>query len=141
MVISLLPIRAWLINSIPRNLKLGMAAGIGFFLAFIAMKNAGIVQANSATFVGLGDLVSFGPLLALVGFFAITAMAAMGYRSAVILGIVLISLIGWISGQADFIGVVSAALPSTRNDAIRHCSRARHFHAECGAHAIAGGCV
>lgn len=107
-VISLLPIRAWLINSIPRNLKLGMAAGIGFFLAFIAMKNAGIVQANSATFVGLGDLVSFGPLLALVGFFAITAMAAMGYRSAVILGIVLISLIGWISGQADFIGVVSA---------------------------------
>ena len=107
-LISLLPIRAWLINSIPRNLKLGMAAGIGFFLAFIAMKNAGIIQANTATFVSLGDLISFGPLLAFTGFFAITAMAAMGYRSAVILGIVLISLIGWISGQADFIGVVSA---------------------------------
>lgn len=107
-LISLLPIRAWLINSIPRNLKLGMAAGIGFFLAFIAMKNAGIIQANTATFVSLGDLISFGPLLAFTGFFAITAMAAMGYRSAVILGMILVSVIGWISGQADFIGVVSA---------------------------------
>ena len=107
-LISLLPVRAWLINSIPRNLKLGMAAGIGFFLAFIAMKNAGIIQANTATFVSLGDLISFGPLLAFTGFFAITAMAAMGYRSAVILGMILVSVIGWISGQADFIGVVSA---------------------------------
>ncbi|MBL6902357.1 MAG: NCS2 family permease, partial [Luminiphilus sp.] len=68
-LISLLPIRAWLINSIPRNLKLGMAAGIGFFLAFIAMKNAGIVVQNPATFVSLGGLIEFAPLMALIGFF------------------------------------------------------------------------
>ena len=71
MIISLLPIRAWLINSIPRNLKLGMAAGIGFFLAFIAMKNAGIVVQNPATLVSLGGLVAFAPIMALVGFFAV----------------------------------------------------------------------
>lgn len=106
--ISLLPIRAWLINSIPRNLKLGMAAGIGFFLAFIAMKNAGIIQANAATFVSLGDLISFGPLMAFTGFFVITALAAKGNRSAVILGMILVSLVGWLSGQADFVGVISA---------------------------------
>ena len=107
-LISLLPVRAWLINSIPRNLKLGMAAGIGFFLAFIAMKNAGIVDANAATFVTLGNLISFGPVMAFAGFFAITAMAARGYRSAVILGMVLVSVIGWLSGQADFVGLASA---------------------------------
>ena len=106
--ISLLPIRAWLINSIPRNLKLGMAAGIGFFLAFIAMKNAGIIQANAATFVSLGDLISFGPLMAFTGFFVITALATKGNRSAVILGMILVSLVGWLSGQADFVGVISA---------------------------------
>ena len=107
-IISLLPIRAWLINSIPRNLKLGMAAGIGFFLAFIAMKNAGIVVQNPATLVSLGDLIAFAPIMALVGFFAITALTASGNRSAVIIGMLLVSLVGWFSGQAEFVGVVAA---------------------------------
>ena len=106
-IISLLPIRAWLINSIPRNLKLGMAAGIGFFLAFIAMKNAGIVEQNPATLVSLGGLVAFAPIMALVGFFAITALTASGNRSAVISGMLLVSLIGWFSGQAEFVGVMA----------------------------------
>ena len=106
--ISALPIRAWLINSIPRNLKLGMAAGIGLFLAFIALKNAGIVVQNPATLVGLGSLIGFTPLMALAGFFAITAMSARGNRSAVIIGMLLVSLVGWLSGEADFVGIVSA---------------------------------
>ena len=107
-IISALPIRAWLINSIPRNLKLGMAAGIGLFLAFIALKNAGIVVQNPATLVGLGSLIGFAPLMALAGFFAITAMSARGNRSAVIIGMLLVSLVGWLSGEADFVGIVSA---------------------------------
>ena len=107
-IISVLPLRAWLINSIPRNLKLGMAAGIGFFLAFIALKNADIVEQNPATLVSLGDLVAFAPIMALLGFFAITAMHARGNRSAVILGMLAVSLVGWLSGQAEFAGVVSA---------------------------------
>ena len=106
--ISALPIRAWLINSIPRNLKLGMAAGIGLFLAFIALKNAGIVVQNPETLVGLGSLIGFTPLMALAGFFAITAMSARGNRSAVIIGMLLVSLVGWLSGEADFVGIVSA---------------------------------
>ena len=50
-ILSLLPVREWLINAIPKNLKLGISAGIGLFLGFIALKNAGVVDANSATFV------------------------------------------------------------------------------------------
>jgi AGZA family xanthine/uracil permease-like MFS transporter len=97
-----------LINSIPRNLKLGMAAGIGFFLAFIALKNAGVVVPSTATFITLGDLKSFAAVMALLGFFAITAMAARGIRSAVIIGMGVISLIAWFSGQANFVGVIAA---------------------------------
>jgi len=108
LIISLLPIRAWLINSIPKNLKLGMTTGIGFFLAFVAMKNAGIITANASTLIALGDLLSFPTFMALGGFCAITAFASNGYRSAVILGVLLISLISWGAGEADFLGIVAA---------------------------------
>ncbi len=107
-VLSVLPVREWLINSIPRNLKLGMSAGIGLFLAFIAMQNAGVVVSNPATLVALGDLTSFGPAAALLGFFLITALMSRGVGGAVIIGMLALSAIGWISGQAQFNGVVSA---------------------------------
>jgi len=68
LILTILPVREWLINSIPRNLKLGMAAGIGLFLALIAMQNAGLVVDNPATLVGFGDLKSFSPAAAIVGF-------------------------------------------------------------------------
>lgn len=108
LIISLLPVRAWLINSIPKNLKLGMTAGIGFFLAFVAMKNAGIITANASTLIALDDLLSFPAFMALGGFFAITAFASNGYRSAIILGVLLISLVSWGAGEADFLGIVAA---------------------------------
>jgi AGZA family xanthine/uracil permease-like MFS transporter len=56
----------------------------------------------------LGDLKSFAAVMALLGFFAITAMAARGIRSAVIIGMGVISLIAWFSGQANFVGVIAA---------------------------------
>ena len=63
LLISVLPVRAWIINAIPKNLKLGISAGIGLFIAFIALKNAGIVVANPATLVGFGDLTQFLSLI------------------------------------------------------------------------------
>ncbi len=62
--LSIFKIREWIIHSIPLALRAGIAAGIGLFLAIIALKNAGIVVDNPATLVGLGDLTSGGPLLA-----------------------------------------------------------------------------
>lgn len=107
-LLSVLPFREWLINSIPRNLKLGMAAGIGLFLGFIALKNAGIVVDNPATLVGLGDLTAFEPAVALLGFVVIAALSARRFSGAVIVGILLASAIGWLSGQVAFGGVFSA---------------------------------
>ena len=75
--LSLSPLRAWLIDAIPLPLKLGIAAGIGLFLALIAMKNAGIVVAHPATLITHGDLTSWPVAMAVLGF-ALTV--ALEYR-------------------------------------------------------------
>ena len=107
-VLSLLPIREWLINSIPRNLKYGMSAGIGLFLAFIALQNAGVAVANPATLVAFGDLAGFAPAAALIGFFVITALASRGLSGAIIIGILTVSVVAWLTGQAEFHGIAAA---------------------------------
>ena len=107
-VLSLLPIREWLINSIPRNLKSGMAAGIGLFLAFIALQNAGVAVANPATLISFGDLAGFAPAAALLGFFLIAALAGRGQSGAIVIGMLAVSVIAWLTGQAEFHGVAAA---------------------------------
>ena len=99
--------REWLINAIPKNLKLGMAAGIGLFLGFIALQNAGVVADNPATLVSIGDLLSPAPLLALLGFVIIAALSARRVTGAVVIGILSVAIIGWVFGVAEFKGVVS----------------------------------
>ena len=107
-VLSILPVRQWLINAIPRNFKLGIAAGIGFFLGFIALKNAGIIVDNQATLVGLGDLTSVGALLCLGAFVLIVALTTKRITGAVVIGILLATLIGILIGDIPFLGVLSA---------------------------------
>lgn len=106
-ILSLLPVREWLINSIPRSLKLSMTAGIGLFLGFIALRNAGIVVGNEATLVSMGQLLAPGPVLALLGFVLITALAARRVVGAVVIGILAVAVVGWLTGTAEFRGIVS----------------------------------
>jgi len=107
-VMSILPIREWLINAIPKNLKLGISAGIGFFLAIIALKNAGLVVDNGATLVALGDVKSFGPVACVVGFIVIAVLSARKVMGAVVIGMLAVSIAGWLTGEAQFNGVISA---------------------------------
>ena len=76
--LSVLPVREWLINAIPRSLKLGISAGIGFFLGIIALSGSGIIVADDATLVGLGDLTAAPAVLMLLGFVLIAALSASG---------------------------------------------------------------
>ena len=108
-MLSVLPVREWLINAIPRNLKLGMAAGIGLFLGFIALKNAGIVVDHPATLVALGDLLRFEAVACIAAFVVIAALSARKVRGAVVIGILGAALLGWLTGNAEFNGFV--ALP------------------------------
>ena len=107
-VLSLLPVREWLINAIPRNLKLGISAGIGLFLGFIALKNAGVVVDNPATLVSLGPLGASGALICLGSFALIAALTARGITGAVIIGMLVATLLGLGVGSAEYQGLVSA---------------------------------
>lgn len=104
---SVSPIREWLVNSIPRNLKLGMAAGIGLFLGFIALKNGGIVVDHPATLLGLGEIWSIEPIVCILGFVTIAALSARRVAGAVIIGILFATVLGWLSGNTEFVGIVA----------------------------------
>lgn len=106
-LLSVLPVREWLINAIPRNLKLGMAADIGLFLGFIALKNAGIVVDSYATLVALGDIVSFEPLACIAAFVVIVALSARKVTGAVVIGILGAAMVGWLSGEVAFNGFIA----------------------------------
>ncbi|MCW4151171.1 NCS2 family permease [Halomonas sp. 18H] len=106
-LLSIFRIREWIINSIPMSLRLGIAAGIGLFLAMIALKNAGVVVANEATFVTLGDLTEPSALYALLGFFVITALAHLRVTGAVMIGILGVTIIAILLGHNEFGGIMS----------------------------------
>ena len=107
-VLSVLPIREWLFNAIPMNIKYGISAGIGFFIGFIALKNAGIVIDNPATLVSLGPLTQIEAALRLGGFILIAVLSTRGFVGAIIFGIGSVSILGWLLGVTEFQGLVSA---------------------------------
>jgi AGZA family xanthine/uracil permease-like MFS transporter len=106
--LSLTPARKYIINSIPRSMKLGVGAGIGLFLAIIGLKNAGVVVDNPATLVGLGDISSWPVLLAGLGFAIMAIADKRGIPGAIIIGIIATSIIAWIFGISEIGGVVGS---------------------------------
>ena len=105
--LSVLPIREWLINAIPMSLKLGMSAGIGLFLAVIALTGSKVVVDHPATLISLGNLTQPSAVLMLSGFVLIAGLAARGVTAAVLIGIIVISVIAFTAGIHDFVGLVS----------------------------------
>jgi adenine/guanine/hypoxanthine permease len=119
LIISLTPIRAWLINSIPRSLKLGIGAGIGLFLAIIGLQIMEVVVDNPVTLVQLGDLSDPIVLLGCATFIAIIVMEKMNIKGNIIIGILAFSILAWLpiwgwtgvpegQGLANFNGIASA---------------------------------
>ena len=113
LIISLTPIRAWLINSIPRSLKLGIGAGIGGFLAIIGLEIMGVVGDHPVTLVTLGDIKNPLVILGCLAFVSMIVMEKMKIRGNIIIGILVFSVIAWVSGLAKFNGVVSSPPPMT----------------------------
>jgi len=113
LVISLTPIRAWLINSIPKSLKLGIGAGIGLFLAIIGFQLMGLTADNPVVLVQLGDLSNPLLLLGAGAFISMIVMEKMKIKGNIIIGIIAFSIIAWVFGFAKFNGVASAPPPMT----------------------------
>ncbi len=106
-IFSFFKIREALINALPHSLKYSIAAGIGLFLGLIGLKNAGLVVANEATYIALGDLTTHAPLYTIFGFFLIVALDARRIRGAVIIGILAITCLSIALGHASFQGIMS----------------------------------
>ncbi len=85
-------IRTAIIGAIPTSIKLATTTGIGLFLAFIGLRNAGLVVGSPATLVQLGDLHSAGPLLALAGLVLIAGLVAKRVKGALLIGITAVAL-------------------------------------------------
>ncbi len=105
LLISISPLREWLINAIPANLKLAIAAGIGLFLAIIGLENAGIVVDHPATLVTLGDLSKPNTFLAAAGFLLIAGLAVRKVPGAIIIGVLAVTIIAVAAGLQEWKGV------------------------------------
>lgn len=108
MLLTITGIRSWLIRGIPKSLQSAIAAGIGLFLAIIALGSSGIVVAHPATKVGLGDLTSAPALFAILGFFIIASLDALRIRGAILVGILVVTVLSMFTGHNTFQGIVSA---------------------------------
>ncbi|MFN3935928.1 NCS2 family permease [Parvibaculum sp.] len=106
LALSLSPLREWLVNAIPRSLKYGIGAGIGFFLALIGLQNAGIVAAHPVTLVTLGNLGAHGALLAMAGFIALVALYFRRVPGAIMLTILGVTAAAVLLGLQPLTGVV-----------------------------------
>jgi AGZA family xanthine/uracil permease-like MFS transporter len=106
-LISIFPIRQYVINAIPKNLKFAISAGVGLFLGIIALEEAKIVVTHPVTLVTLGDLKNPAAILCLLGFVLIVAMNARNIIGGTLIGILAVSVIGIPLGLSQFTGVMS----------------------------------
>jgi AGZA family xanthine/uracil permease-like MFS transporter len=108
LLISVFRIREYIVNSIPKNLKLAISAGVGLFLGIIALEESKIVVASPVTLVTLGDLKQWPAALCLLGFVLIAAFNARRIIGGTLIGILIVTLAGIPLGLASFGGIVSA---------------------------------
>jgi AGZA family xanthine/uracil permease-like MFS transporter len=108
LAVSLFKLREIIINGIPHAIRSAIVAGIGLFLAIIALKNAGIIAAHPATYVTLGDLHKAPAILAIIGFFAIVALDRLQVKGAILIGILVVTVLSFVFGGNQFTGIVSA---------------------------------
>ncbi|MEI7136227.1 NCS2 family permease [Pectobacterium atrosepticum] len=107
LLLTIFQIRYWMIANIPLSLRLGIASGIGLFIAMMGLKNAGIIVPNPETLVTIGNLTSHSVLLGALGFFIIVALASRNIHAAVLISIVVTTSIGLLLGDVTFSGVFS----------------------------------
>ena len=106
-IMSVTPIRKWMIDSIPENLRIAMASGVGFFIGFIGLKNGGIIVSNDATFLSLGDFSNIKTLLSALGFLLIAILTIRNFKGSIIISILVITLLSLTFGLVEFNGVIS----------------------------------
>ena len=119
LILTLLPVRRAIINGVPMTLKLAVSVGIGLFIAFIGMQEAGIIVKNPATLVGLGDITSPNVLLSLFGLAVMGLLISRRVKGSLLLGILITTVVGMIfklnpapRSLADIVGAPPSLAPT-----------------------------
>ena len=107
LILSLTPLREWIIGGIPRSQKMAIAAGIGLFLGVLALKNAGIIGPDKDTYVTLGNLRAPSAILAAIGFVAMVALEARKVPGGILIAVLGVTVVGIGMGLSPFGGIVS----------------------------------
>ena len=106
-IISTTRIRAWIIMSIPDDLKIGMTAGVGLFIGIIGLQNGGIIADHPATLVTMGDFSQIPTALAALSFLLVAILSARLAAGGLILGILVVTVLGILLGEVTYQGIVS----------------------------------
>lgn len=107
-LIAITPMRRWLIDAIPKSMNMAIAAGLGLFIAILGLRGGGLIQSDKNTLLSLGNVHSVTVILFFMGFCLIAALDYLRIKSAIIIGILGISIVGLLLGHGHFDGIVSA---------------------------------
>ncbi len=102
MLLTVGGVRRLIISALPRSLFAAVGGGIGLFIAFIGLRDAGIIVASPGTVVGLGKLTAPSTALAILGLLVIASLQAMSVRGAMLIGILLTAVLAWVLGVSHF---------------------------------------
>jgi AGZA family xanthine/uracil permease-like MFS transporter len=102
MILTLAGVRRLIISALPRSLFAAVGGGIGLFIAFIGLRDAGIIVPTQGTVVGLGKLTEPTTALAVLGLLVIAALQALSVRAAMLIGILLIAILAWVLDLSHF---------------------------------------
>ena len=106
-IMSVTPLRRWMLDSIPMNLRVAMGSGVGLFVGFIGLKSGGLIVANDSNFLSLGDFSKTETVLAGLGFLLISVLAIRKVPGAIILGVMVVTVSVLLFGLVRFQGLVS----------------------------------
>ena len=106
-IMSITPLRKWMLDSIPLNLRIAMGSGVGLFIGFIGLKSGGIIVSNNATFLSLGNFLEIETLLSGLGFLLIAILAVRNVSGAIIIGVLSVTLLGVLLNLVQFQGFVA----------------------------------
>lgn len=112
LLIALTPIKDYIFEAIPHNLKLAVTAGIGLFIALIGLSSVGIVVSNQGTIVGLGSFTDPNVIIAIIGVILITAMTARGIKGTMFIAIIACAILGVFLGVTKLPNSILSLPPS-----------------------------
>ena len=112
LVLSVLPVREWIINSIPRSQKMAIAAGIGVFLMLVALRSAGLLDADTLATGVLGGFVQWTVILVLVGFVTMVVLDARKILGSIAIVILVTAILCWVAGLTPPPDAVVSTVPS-----------------------------